>query len=57
MEDMNDDYYADVEASFIEVYAIVKGKMAKGLQPTTAKEKAMFNFIREWADTFGFGSI
>lgn len=51
------DYYTDVEASFIEVYAIVKGKMAKGLQPSTAKEKAMFNFIREWADTFGFDSI
>lgn len=51
-----DDYYADAESSFKEVYAAVICKMSQGIEPTTAKEKAMFNFVKEWADTFGASS-
>lgn len=52
-----EEYYADVEASFMDVFATVRGKMAKGLPMTTAKEEAMLEFIKEWCDTFGYKSL
>lgn len=52
-----EEYYADVEASFMDVFATVRGKMAQGLQMTTAKEKEMFELIKAWCDTFGYKSL
>ena len=47
-----EEYYADVESTFMDVFSIVIGKMVKGLPMTTAKEEAMLEFIKEWTDTF-----
>ena len=52
-----EEYYADVEASFMDVFATVRGKMAQGLPMTTPKEEAMLKFIKEWAETFGYRSL
>ena len=49
-----EEYYADVESNFMEVFATVRGKMAQGLPMTTAKEEAMLEFIKEWTETFGY---
>lgn len=52
-----EEYYADVESNFMNVFSIVRGKMAQGLPMTTAKEEAMLEFIKEWAETFGYSSL
>ena len=52
-----EEYYSDVESSFMDVFATVRGKMAQGLPMTTAKEKEMLKFIKEWAETFGYWSL
>lgn len=52
-----EEYYADVESNFMDVFATVRGKMAKGLPMTTAKEKAMADFIKEWCESFGYRSL
>ena len=52
-----EEFYSDVEASFMDVFSIVRGKMAQGLPMTTAKEKEMFEFIKQWCETFGYGSL
>lgn len=52
-----EEYYSDVEASFMDVFATVRGKMTKGLPMTTYKEEAMLKFIKEWTDTFGYRSL
>lgn len=52
-----EEYYADVESNFMDVYSIVRGKMAKGIPMTTAKEKAMAEFIKEWCESFGYRSL
>lgn len=52
-----EEYYADVESNFMEVFATVRGKMTKGLPMTNAKEEAMLKFIKEWCDTFGYRSL
>ena len=52
-----EEYYSDVEASFMDVYATVRGKMAQGLQMTTAKEKEMLKFIQAWCETFGYNEL
>ena len=46
-----------VEASFMDVFAAVRGKMAQGLPMTTAKEELMLDFIQEWAEVFGYVSL
>lgn len=45
------------DATFIDVFSIVRGKTAKGLPMTTPKEEAMLEFIKEWCDTFGYKSL
>lgn len=45
------------DATFIDVYATVRGKMAQGLPMTTKKEEAMLEFLIEWCDTFGYRSL
>lgn len=52
-----EEYYADVEASFMDVFATVRGKMAQGLPMNTPKEEEMLEFIKEWTDTFGYRSL
>lgn len=52
-----EEYYTDVEASFMDVFATVRGKMAQRLPMTTPKEEAMLEFIKEWAETFGYRSL
>ena len=52
-----DEFYADQDFTFEEMFVIVKGKKAHGIPLTTAKEEMMDNFIREWADAFGSDSI
>lgn len=52
-----DDYYADQDFTFEEMFAIVKGKKANGMPLTTAKEEMMDNFIRQWVDMFGSDSL
>lgn len=52
-----EEYYADVESNFMDVFSIVRGKMAQGLPMTTAKEKEMQKFIEEWCETFGYKSL
>ena len=45
------------DATFMDVFATVRGKMAQGLPMTTAKEELMLDFIKEWAEVFGYGSL
>ena len=45
------------DATFMDVYATVRGKMAQGLPMTTAKEEAMLEFIKSWTDAFGYRSL
>lgn len=52
-----EEYYADVESTFMDVFATVRGKMAQGQPMTTPKEEVMFTFIKEWCDTFGYKSL
>ena len=52
-----EEYYSDVESNFMDVYATVRGKLAKCLPMTTAKEKEMQKFIKEWCESFGYGSL
>lgn len=52
-----EEYYYDVESTFMNVFATVRGKMVQGKQMTTPKEKAMLNFIKEWCDIFGYKSL
>lgn len=52
-----EEYYYDVEATFMDVFSIVRGKMAKCIPMTTPKEEAMLEFIKSWTDTFGYRSL
>lgn len=45
------------DATFMDVYATVRGKMVQGLPMTTEKEEAMLEFIKEWSATFGYRSL
>lgn len=49
-----EEYYADAESNFMEVFATVRGKMAQGLPMTTPKEEEMLEFIKKWSETFGY---
>ena len=52
-----EEYYADVEASFMDVFATVRGKMSQGLPMTTDKEKEMLKFIKAWCESFRYWSL
>ena len=52
-----EEYYTDVDSTFMDVFATVRGKMVKGLPMTTEKEKEMLEFIKAWTDTFGYRSL
>ena len=45
------------DATFMDVYATVRGKMAQGLPMTTPKEEAMLEFIQAWCETFVYRSL
>lgn len=42
------------DATFTEVYAIVKYKLANGLPMNGAKETLMAKFLIEWTSAFGY---
>lgn len=52
-----EEYYADVECNFMDVFATVRGKMVQGIPMTTKKEEAMLEFIKEWCESFGYRSL
>ena len=52
-----EEYYDDVESTFMDVFATVRGKMVQGKPMTTPKEKEMMKFIKRWCETFGYGSL
>lgn len=43
--------------SFTEVFAVVKYKIEHNLPMMTAKEELCEDFIKEWAEDFGFESV
>lgn len=45
------------ERTFTEIYAVVKYKILKKIPMSTAKEEMMEDFINDWSELFGFGSI
>ena len=42
--------------TFTEIFAVVKYKIAHDLPMMTAKEELMQDFIKEWAENFGYES-
>ena len=43
--------------TFTETFAVVKYKIAHDLPMMTAREELMEDFIKEWAEDFGFESV
>ena len=50
------DYYDD-SCSFMETFAIVKYKLSKNKPMMSAKEEMMEDFIKDWAELFGYASV
>lgn len=50
-----DDYYN--EMTFKEAYSIVKYKKAKNMSLSSAKEELMDDFIKDWAENFGYETL
>lgn len=48
------DYDSQADVTLTEAIAIVKGKMANKMEPSTAKEEMADDFLREWAECFGW---
>ena len=48
------DLYADQEQTFLETFAVVKGKLAAGIPMTTAREEFINSVIADWSDLFGW---
>lgn len=47
-----DDYYADQQSTFLEVFVAVVNKMRAGVPVMGAKEEMMEDFIEDWCDAF-----
>lgn len=45
------------ERSFTEIFAVVKYKIQNNLPMTTAKEELMEDFIKKWAEDFGYKTV
>lgn len=43
--------------TFTEIFSVVRYKMQNYLPMTTAREELMENFIKDWADAFGYESL
>lgn len=50
------DLYADQELTLTEAIAVVKGKLAVHIPVAGAKEELAADFIKEWAETFGYNT-
>lgn len=48
------DIYADQDQTFLETFAVVKGKIINGIPMMTAKEEFVEDVIRDWAELFGW---
>lgn len=44
------------DRTFTEVFTVVKYKIEHNLPMTTVKEELMEDFIKDWAETFGYDS-
>jgi hypothetical protein len=49
-----EDLYTDQQTTFLETFAVVKGKIAAGIPMSTAKEELMEDFIRDWSELFSW---
>lgn len=57
MEDIelrNDDYYKQQDMTLTEALAIVIGKRASRMSPSTAKEEVAEDFLMKWSELFGY---
>lgn len=43
--------------SFMETFAIVKYKLSKNKPMMSAREEMMEDFIKDWAEVFGYESV
>ena len=50
------DIYADQELTLTEAIAVVLGKLAAHIPVAGAKEELAEDFIKEWAETFGYNT-
>ena len=50
-------YYGNNYGSFTETFAIVKYKLSKNKPMMSAKEEMMDDFIKDWAELFGYDSV
>lgn len=50
-------YYDNNYGSFTETFAIVKYKLSKNKPMMSAKEEMMEDFIKDWAEVFGYESV
>ena len=50
---MNDST-SQADITLTEAIAIVKGKIANNMEPSTAKEEMADDFLKEWAECFGW---
>lgn len=50
------DLYADQELTLTEAIAVVKGKLAAHIPVAGAKEELAEDFIKEWAEIFGYNT-
>ena len=51
---MNDQVDTQADITLTEAIAIVKGKIANNMEPSTAKEEMADDFLKEWAECFGW---
>ena len=49
-----DYYYSQQDMTLTEALAIVIGKKANNMLPSTAKEEVAEDFLMKWADLFGY---
>lgn len=54
MNDSTLDDYSQADITLTEAIAIVKGKIANQMEPSTAKEEMAEDFLIEWAECFGY---
>lgn len=56
MDDTTLQEYYDNSGSFTETFAIVKYKLSKNKPMIGAREEMMEDFIKDWAEIFGYES-
>ena len=48
-----DDYYSQQDMTLTEALAVVIGKKANNMPPSTAKEEVAEDFLMKWSELFG----